>query len=459
MTKQVDVGLFFGESFYEVIFIERPSDSIVFSGTFFNSKDPFKTKFPKIIQSLNSNDQSIKIDSVFVSYRYLERIFKFKLGGSVAQVVTKGFESWLALHQYNRKESLFSLKAPPDLSSHDMIFTVNEKIDSDGNIQTALTSADLNSLAFDLKKKEAKRVCLSLVNSEKNPQHRDQIKKFLEENQFEVFDALELGSVSDFPSWRACLIEASLAGTYNEMKSEITEVLSSFAEPGTIYFIPNKQAIKTSRNILSGLFALEDSFFNYAKTKFPLPDQFDVIHIGLENFSVWLNVDVFWHSPWGITSLKTKKRIDLKVQPTNSFHLNAFEEVEINHTEESFEPGPMCLGRGKIPCIYDLLNSESTAPELQKKIQDSFWALARSGSNKYSAEKAFEEFKTLIWDRILIEASLATASETIVLYGTFSRGLEDRVKEIFNSKNLVFISQKDFPKAWLALLGGRSWVQ
>lgn len=456
MTKQVDVGLFFGESFYEVILTERPSDSIVFSGSFFNLKDPFKTKFPKLIQGL----EDIKINSVYVSYRYLERIFKFKLGGSVAQVVTQGYESWLSLHQHNKSETLFTLKAPPDLSSVDMIFPIKEKVSASGNIEIPIDADELLELVAALKKKETKRVCLNLVNSEKNTTHRDQIKKVLEDSNFEVFDSLDLGDESDIYSWRSSLIEASLAGTFNEMKSEISESLSPYVEATAIHFVSNNHATKkNTRNILSGLSALEDAFFDFAKTKIPVPDQFDVLHLGLENFSIWLNEDACWNSPWGRTSLQTKKRIDLKVQPTNSFHLNPFEEVEISAVEESFEPGPMCLGRGKIPCVYDILNSESAAPELQKKIKDSFWALARSSRSKYSAEKTFEEFRHTIWNRILVESSFFTKNETLVIYGDIPSSFERRAKEVFNTKNLVFISQKEFPKAKLALLRGRLWVQ
>jgi hypothetical protein len=60
MTKQVDVGIFFGESFYEVILTERPSDSIVFSGSFFNLKEPYKTKLPKLLLSF----ENIKIEII-----------------------------------------------------------------------------------------------------------------------------------------------------------------------------------------------------------------------------------------------------------------------------------------------------------------------------------------------------------------------------------------------------------
>lgn len=440
MTKQVDVGLFFGESFYEVIFIERPSDAILFSGSFFNLKDPFKSRLPKIMQSL----EDVKIESVFVSYRYLERIFKFKLGGSVAQVVSKGFENWLNLHQHNKVESIFSLKSAPDLSSLDMVFPIENPLDAER----------LEALVSDLKKKEAKRICLNLVNSKQSPEDHAQLKRVLEENQFEVFDALNFDSENDISAWRTNLIEASLAGTFNEMKSEITEAFQAYA-PKSISLLANKFGGKNYRNILSGLFAIEDSFFDLAKTKYRLPDQFDVVHLGLENFSVWLNETSEWQSPWGPTSIQTKKRIDLKVQPTNSFHLNSFDEVEISDVEESFEPGPMCLGRGKIPCVYDIINNDSTAPELQKKIKDSFWALARSASGKHTAEKAFDDFQYIIWNRILVEAQFLVRNETIVFYGNWPSHFEKRAREKFKSQNLIFISQKAFPKAWLPLLKGR----
>lgn len=451
MTKQVDVGLFFGESFYEVILTERPSDSILFSGSFFNLKDPYKTKLPKLFQSL----ENIKVENVYVSYRYLERIFKFKLGGSVAQIVTKGYEGWLGFHQHNKKETLFGLRAPPDLSSLDMMFSVNEKINPDGSIQTAITLAELNELVGELKKKEAKRVCLSLVNSHKNPVHRDQITKILTDNQFEVFDANDLGDESDIHSWRTSLIEASLAGTFNEMKSEIADALQSVVAPEKIKYVTNNSQNLNCRNILSGLFALEEAFFEQAKIKFKLPDKFDVIHLGLENFSVWLNETGYWESPWGPTSVRAKKRIDLQVQPTNSFLLNSFEEVEISTNEESFEPGPMCLGRGKIPCVYDVLNAESVSVELQKKIKDSFWALARAARGRHTMEKSFDEFRHVIWNRILTESSALAHSETIVIYGDLPSSFASKAKDVFKTKNLVFISQKEFPKAWLAMQRGR----
>lgn len=450
MTKQVDVGLFFGESFYEVIFLERPSDTILLSGSFFNLKDPFKSKLPKLIQNLGE----IKIESVFVSYRYLERIFKYKLGGSVAQIVTKGFENWLNLHQHNKSESLFSLKAPPDLSSLDMIFPIDEKINSAGVIEKPLSASSLASLISDLKKKEAKRICLNLINAHKNPTHRDQIKHALEDNQFEIFDTADCDGNNDICSWRTNLIEASLAGTFNEMKSEIMDAFQSYS-PNSIVFLPNTSSMTKSRNILSGLFAIEDSFFELAKTKFHLPDQYDVVHLGLENFSIWRNEPTNWNSPWGPTSIRAKKRIDLKVQPTNSFHLNSFDDVEISNVEESFEPGPMCLGRGKTPCVYDVLNKDTATPELQKKIKDSFWALARSAGGQHSSEKSFDEFQHVIWDRILVESSLLVRTETIVFYGNFSEPFEKRAHELFKAKNLIFISQKTFPKAWLPLLRGR----
>jgi hypothetical protein len=452
MTKQVDVGIFFGESFYEVILTERPSDSILFSGSFFNLKEHYKTKLPKLLQSF----ENIKIENVYVSYRYLERIFKFKLGGSVAQLVTKDYEGWLGLHQQNKKETFFTLKAPPDLSSLDMVFSINEKINCDGSIQTPLSAEELNKIVGDLKKKEAKRVCLNLVNSHKNPAHRDQIKMALVENQFEVFDACEGGLESDIATWRTSLIEASLAGTFNEMKSEITEALQTVVAAENVIYVTNKSATSTRRNILSGLFALEDSFFDHAKNKFHLPDKFDVIHLGLENFSVWLNEDEFWQSPWGQTSIRSKRRIDLKVQPTNSFDLNIFGEVEISQNEESFEPGPMCLGRGKIPCVYDVLNSENVSAELLKKIKDSFWALARLSTGRHTQEKTFDEFRNVIWDRILMEASCLVSNESIVIYGDLPKSFEARAKSLMKAKNIVFISQKEFPKSWLALLRGRA---
>jgi len=451
MKKNVTIGLFYGESFYDVSLISQEDKKLIFNERYYAPRSSLKNQITQIV---NQNPE-ISINQVTIGTRFVEKIFGFKLGGTVAQIVTQGFEKWLPLHQKNHLENCFKIEIAPDLSADDMILSVNERINTKGEVETEINLKEIDSLIAKLKQIQAKRVCLHLLNSNKNKIHSDAIKAKLVENNFEVFDPNTLvgceHAESDFPLWRLNLLEASTSGTFGELKDNIIEALAPFVAAEKIYFLNHQ--LKTHQgevgNRISSLFAFENAFYSFFKKKNLIPEKSDIFHLGVENFSFYTSQSIPWLSPWGETCLETVGRKDFKIQPTNSFYLNSFEEIEITKSEESFEPGPMSLERGRIPCVYDILNSENLSKELHKKLKDSFWALVRSSKTQHSEANTFDEFRDVILERLLWELQFMSTQENLVLYGKWAEKNYQFIKKMLPNKNIILIKESEYPKSYI----------
>lgn len=459
MKKNAVVGLFYGESFYEISLLNKEDKKQIYYERFYAPRNPLKNQ----VKLLMDSHPEITINHVIIASRFVEKIFGFKLGGTVAQLVTKGFEKWLPLHQKNHFENSFKIEIAPDLSSDEMIFPVNEKVNSSGEVEIPLEDKEISSLIQKLKQKEAKRICVHLLNAHKNENHTLKLTQALTEAGFEVFNpqrlvkTIGLESTSDYSLWRLNLIEASTSGTFCELKDQIYESFSSYIDKNQIKFLDHQLNIHTGEagSRISTLFAAENAVFQFLRKKNLIPEQTNVFHFGQENFSLLSSNKAHWMSPWGKTALETFVRQDLKIQPTNSFYLNSFEEIEITKSEESFEPGPMSFERGRIPCVYDILNSENLSKELHKKVKDSFWAMVRSSRTSHSEVKTFDEFREIILTRILWEIQARSTHESIVLFGKWAEKYENFFKKSMLTKNIILIKESQYPISYMIAHEGK----
>jgi hypothetical protein len=230
-----------------------------------------------------------------------------------------------------------------------MIFSVTEQTSTAGEIEIELEEKEIQSLIQKLKQKESKRVCVHLVNAHKNSLNTEKLSSALSEAGFEVFNPLTLMkkvgldlTPTDFPLWRLNLIEASTSGTFCELKDQINEAFSPYIDKQKIKFLDHnlKAHDGEAGSRISTLFAAENAVFQFLRNKNIIPEKTDVFHFGQENFSILNSNKQCWQSPWGTTGIQTFVRQDLKIQPTNSFYLNSFEEIEENlkrYVSEGFE--------------------------------------------------------------------------------------------------------------------------
>jgi len=441
ITKNNSLGLFIGESFAEVCWMQNPGFK---HQRWYLPRQSLKSFLSKWLPENNIE----KVEYVYVSQRHLEKIFQYRLGGSVAQIYHPADQYFLSFLQRHSQGSFLKISKPPDLSSQEMVFTFDDK-------------KSVSDLIEQLKKQSAKRLCL-----QSRSENTDLFKKLGSEllsAGYEVFQSCELypadSKTDDAERWLENLLNASLAGSFKEMRDEIHQALEGFVAAENIHFLNSDLSWTPfdQNKITSSAVAFENLLFSHFEKKLKHP--INLFHFGLENFSLIHGPHVNWSNPWGTVGLKTLKRIDLSVQPTQALVLNKYQEIDIDTKEQTFEPGPVSLGRGINTCVFDLLawaqnNSANwQVQDFSQKVQKNLIALSRNSKNKVDADHLLEKITEHILEKILNEVDLRSDQNPIIIYGYFA----DLFKKFnLESSRFSFVSENELPKSSLIADWGKS---
>ncbi len=104
-------------------------------------------------------------------------------GARTAFLVTKGFKDLLLIGNQQRPD-LFSLNIIKDPPLHDLVFEIDERIDSDGNVLREVSSNEITRLCSALRRENIHSVAIALLNSYRNPRHEIELEQHLQKNGF-----------------------------------------------------------------------------------------------------------------------------------------------------------------------------------------------------------------------------------------------------------------------------------
>lgn len=376
------IALSIGESFAEIsLYCQKKRQTIHFE-RWYLPKEPLKSSLKAFFEKWGKDNNS-QISNVFISSRFLEKILSFRLGGSVAQLITNGFENWPYLRQPSKKYNLKNLaglifnKTDENsntqmrnsfYASEELIFGIKERINSKGEVETPLNLEELEAIATKLTEQGIQKVVINFLHSDKNSVHVKATEDFLRSRNFEIFSPLN-SSTDEVANWRQNTLNASVAGTFNEIKNEITEAVSEFLPKESIAFITSPFMFFSEDNSLkiNSIFAQDQNIKRAHQNK----TSKTYLLLGLERFSILRLSDEesYWQSPWGKIAISKVKRTDLISQPTASLFVNAWDEIDFTPSKEGYEPGPMSWGRGQSPLVFDLMaESNLLSPDLQKRV-------------------------------------------------------------------------------------------
>lgn len=364
-----------GLSFAEVGLFEQ--NKLKVHRRFYLPQEPLGTALKKFWQE-HGLPQSLKVSS-----RFLEKILDAKLGGTVAQVVTAGFETWAILRQpvLPNRFDIKPYRQEP-LASQELIFGLSERVDCNGHV---LKSVDINELEFinsKLKLMGVKRVCVNLLFSHKNTTHQDQVAKYFLEQGFEVLAAPRSEtSMDEMPAWRRNVINACLSGAFTE---HIDDIKKSWGEASVeLSFLGRTgEDVKDDKNHIAGsLFSWTTQLAHALR---PQADQ--VLYLGLEKWSLisTQHYSEHWQSPWGLIEGRIPFTKQLDLQPTQEMNSGFWGGVHFSPNELGYEPGPMAFGRALKPTVFDVVNEKYKAPVSQiqpngaQKFRDQLTAMIKN---------------------------------------------------------------------------------
>ncbi len=364
------IGLHIGGSFAEASVWAKGEAVPRAKSVFYLPRHPLKNALPSFLKTLPDPTFA----GAFVTSRYLERLFDYRLGGSTAQIVTAGFERWSFLNAAPAKVGWIQPTRSNPISSLEHSLPVAERIDATGAVLVPLTMESLVPIATKLKAQQIRRVCVHFLHANINPVHEKMAASWLREQGFEVWTPPPAPDLDEGSRWRASTLEASFAGTFEESRSEMISALTDFV-PETSVKIHDGQGFKNFNEAskVGTLFA-DDALLARQK-KYPA-----LVTLELDHWSLWqAHSTKTWASPWGTVACEGPKRRPLVVQPSSALELAGPESIKAGEKAEGFEPGPLSLGRGRKPMTFDLwATDDSIQSSLSEQINAA--AMARRDS-------------------------------------------------------------------------------
>lgn len=402
------------------------------------------------------------IGQVIISCRHLDKILNTKLGGSVAQVVSRGFENWSLLRQpIKSKHFEIHPSRSEALASQEHIFGVNERVSADGKILQALDLSELEAISSKLKLHGIKKVCVNFLFAHKNPAHTEQAKKYFQEQEFDVFCNTEKSlSEDEIPVWRKNTLNACLTGTFDELTAEVKKTFADLNQtPEVLFVLDNNQLSSVDRNeVSSTVFGWLHCVSNR------IPEKSDALYLGLENW--WFIQPELktnhWNGPWGMVEANLPSHNKLQIQPTSELKINFFNEFDFSSDELDYQPGPMCFGRALRPMVIDVLQIEKliALPWAQasgeKKYLESLKSILKSQlqRNDLSAEQLNSQLAKQFIQQIATELNLYSNKNKIWLTGYYAPYLHKHIQAKLPHIEIQLDPQAQQAEAYAAHLRG-----
>ena len=354
-----------------------------------------------------------------ISLSVMRRILDTRLGNSVGQVVTQGFEHWVLLRQ-EAEPGHFDLSPSrrEPLTNPENLFALDERMSASGEVLKPLDQKSLEKISVDLKKRNIERVCVNLLFSHRNPLHQEQAIHFLREKGFQVFSRTRSADSQDeLSSWRRNLLDASLSSFFEKLRSEIEESL-----PGSdfSYLDTEKGFVKADVLSTTGLlFGREKSLQRQTPLLFFGPEEWAWILPGRQSS---------WKSPWGPIELEMPRLGFFSLQPSRELKLTSHGQLRWGE-DAGMDPGPMLWGRSSKLTLLDLMGWHwEMTPVLRRnekteaKVKDQIDALKKHSRDwaKLSEEKVRKEITGQLVESLLADLAVAAPTDEFEVGGVLA---------------------------------------
>lgn len=400
------IALYLGETYASVGLFDQSGEKnqpALFEKSVFLPQISFKNLLNQAANHLKTvapeNETPVQ---VFIVTKYFDRLKQFRLGGSISQVILKGFENSYTL-QDSKTLSLAAAQLIISLESgrYDEEFLTQE---------------------FDRIKKinpDLNKVVISLPEESTTTEDREKLEEFFRSREIKVFHNPQAHNQNEL---RKTLLNAGSQGTKEEINESVTEAFGPTAE---IHYFCHNGFQKNFENI--ELFHSAHNFFAHSlkHKKITASAYFDI-----ECFmSLTQNLLTTWQSPWGPIPVPHYRHHTLGTHPFSELRLNHLSMLSYDPNQFQLEPGPVLAGRAIKPLVLDLFYQELSAnefccdifaqlstPALRAKIQNLFTALEK-GQKSSLLYTSIEDLKQSLIENVQQQIDLVSEVKTETVTG------------------------------------------
>lgn len=341
----------------------------------------------------------------FIVTKYFDRLKQFRLGGSISQVVLKGFENSYTLSD---SKSL-------SLAANQLIIALEPQSLSAEFLQAEMER--VKKINPDLNK-----VIMALPEESLTAEQYQLLHDFFKNQELKVFTCSQS---HDQGQLRRTLLNAGSEGTREEIFSEITELYGDkinihiYTLDGFSTKVENCELFASSENFLSAFTQMN---------KHSCGAYFDI-----ETFKfIYVHRTDHWQSPWGQIPLQHADYRSIGVHPLAEVKLSQSSLLSIDDSHIQLEPGPVAAGRAIKPLVMDLFYEELQANDfasqlfsqlktdpLKAKLKNLFSVLEKGQKNEVLFLTA-TELKWALLESIHHEIDLYSDSQDILCFGPLS---------------------------------------
>lgn len=280
-----------------------------------------------------------------VSTFWPEMIVQKSLGAPPVLLVSAGFEDWLHLRQSKKSHPP---QLPPERArsflSSDYIFGISERTDAEGKIQKKPTLEDLEFLHQKFLLSNNKNVGIGFLHSSKNPENENMVANFFRERDYKVWASHQYGGgLNEVSRWWRSGLEAYVSNTLQEMNAPL------------LAFCQEKE-INLENSDLDSLGASFE-VFNRIRDRYKNSKHEYLLWADLRAITlIDLKTDQkFTETLWGPIAAATPRMRQLQLKPTSLIENEGIRGLRKHFFDIGFDPGPMAIGRGVKPTLFDAL--------------------------------------------------------------------------------------------------------
>ncbi len=330
----------------------------IYKKNVFLPQTSLKTALNQLAQAVQN--LQCQLTDIYIVCRYLERLKTFRLGGSVVQVVHKGFEDCYTAENTSRVS----------LAASALIISIEKN----------MTPEFLTTELARIKKinPDANKVVLQLDPQKMSLEDSKSIQNFFEESGFKVFHC---ENPQDLFSIRKTLLNAGSEGTKEEIISEFKE---RFPEAQVHFWI--KDSFQNTPFENYDLYFSSQDFLSHCLKK---SGKKNLVHMDVENWMILTEkTKSVWDSPWGKIERPHAQVHPMALQPLTEILVDETARLQFSKTPASSEPGPMVAGRGVKSLLIDLFFNSL-------KEKEYFWDLFPQLKNPLLQTKIESQFKVI----------------------------------------------------------------
>ncbi len=349
MTESA-IALYLGES-YATLKVFDPLNSKDTSTSFEKAVYLPQTSLKSLLNQTKVVCADKNITTIYIVTRYMDRLKNFRLGGSVVQVVSKGFENSYSL----QNTSLQSLAAPA------LILPVTDQTD-----EAALTTelARLKKINSEINK-----VVIQLPENLFSNSQIGLINDFFKKENFKIFSCT---TPYDLEAVRKVLLNAGSEGTKEELMTDIKDALGEAVAIN--FWVQGK--FSTTFESIDLYFSSHCFLRNYLQRK----NIKQAFYFDMENWnSISTELNEKWNSPWGGINYSHPRLEEFSLSPYCELTVNSVGQLIASKSPPQFEPGPIVAGRSVKALILDAYADELKA---NKTINSLFPLLATEAIQK-----------------------------------------------------------------------------